>query len=638
MTASSVTTTSWPIPYNSPNKAGGTGRRQHPALAGGAVPEGAARRSGASSRPSTSPRTGEWERAVPRRSRSPEYACCRPTSWRRTPTPSSSPSTSRRSRAAGRRTSSSSSPRRTTRQRRVESTRDVATRGGAVAGASPTAPDPGCCWRPRSLVITVLFIGALLFGVLQSLSYLPLIGEPDPEPGRLHQHLRRPGILGVARAQPADRVPLHGHLGCAGGRRRPCSSSAPSAAGAAITFVYQFNLPIPHIVGGVGDAPAALAERPVLALAYALGLTDAPADFPALTNDRRGLRDHRRVRLEGDRLHRRRRARRPGRRRGRVRGLARTLGAGCWKRFWHVIVPLIMPAVLVHVDHRLRVQLRLLRDPIPARPAVPRGPAGARLQLRTRDVDLDSRPEAMAISVVIAGVVAVLVVRLHAGSAGATCGRTHEPAAGRGPDTGIAMPPTGSTSRTRPNPVPGPRPRKRHVGRGLALGAHGLPPAPALRAAHLLVGQPALVLPAALPRRALRPSVVLDPLRPRSEVIHGLVTSLIIATAVAVIAAFIGLSGGRALGLHRFRGKRLVELTCSPRSSCPRSRSPWASRSSSSALGLANTHPGRRPRPPRPHDPYVVLVMGAVFANYDTSYEDQAQRARCRTLSGSSSM
>jgi putative spermidine/putrescine transport system permease protein len=111
----------------------------------------------------------------------------------------------------------------------------------------------------------------------------------------------------------------------------------------------------------------------------------------------------------------------------------------------------------------------------------------------------------------------------------------------------------------------------------------------------------------------------------RSEVIDGLVTSLIIATAVAVIAATIGLSGGRALGLYRFRGKRLAELYLLAPVIVPSIAVAMGIQIIFIRAGLTNTIPGVVLVHLVPTIPYVVLVMGAVFSNYDTSYEDQAR-------------
>jgi putative spermidine/putrescine transport system permease protein len=174
------------------------------------------------------------------------------------------------------------------------------------------------------------------------------------------------------------------------------------------TFIYQFNLPIPHIVGAVAML-FLLAQGGLLSrIAFALGLTDAPSDFPALTNDRgavgiiaeyvwketifigvvvlaalaRGVGDY--------------------------EDLARTLGAGRWKRFWHVILPLITPAVVstsvivfAFGFGAFEVPF-LLGQPYPAALPV--------LAYRAyTDVDLNARSEAMAISMVIAIIAAVAV-------------------------------------------------------------------------------------------------------------------------------------------------------------------------------------------------------------------------------------
>ncbi len=45
-----------------------------------------------------------------------------------------------------------------------------------------------------------------------------------------------------------------------------------------------------------------------------------------------------------------------------------------------------------------------------------------------------------------------------------------------------------------------------------------------------------------------------------SESLHALVTSLVIASTVALLACAIGLPAGRVIGLHRFRGRRLVQF------------------------------------------------------------------------------
>jgi putative spermidine/putrescine transport system permease protein len=94
---------------------------------------------------------------------------------------------------------------------------------------------------------------------------------------------------------------------------------------------------------------------------------------------------------------------------------------------------------------------------------------------------------------------------------------------------------------------------------------------------------------------------------------------------VAVLAAAIGLAGGRALGLYRFRGKRIVEFVLLAPVIVPAIAVAMGIQVMFIRYSLADTIPGVVLVHLIPTIPYVVLVMGAVFANYDTSYEEQAR-------------
>lgn len=260
---------------------------------------------------------------------------------------------------------------------------------------------------PALAVVTVLFMGGLALGFLQSLNYMPLIGKTDLnldayveilndrvfwESLRLSLYIAFVSTaISIVLAVATALLIFHTQRG-----RR------------VTTFIYQFNLPIPHIVGAVAML-FLLAQGGLLSrITFALGLTDAPADFPGLTNDRgavgiiaeyvwketvfigvvvlaalaRGVAEY--------------------------EDLARTLGAGRWKRFWHVILPLITPAivstsVIVFAFGFGAFEVPfLLGQPYPAALPV--------LAYRAyTDVDLNARSEAMAISVVIAVITAAAV-------------------------------------------------------------------------------------------------------------------------------------------------------------------------------------------------------------------------------------
>ena len=267
---------------------------------------------------------------------------------------------------------------------------------------------PWLLLAPAVIVIASLFVGALLFGVLQSLNYLPLIGLTEPNLEAYVSIVNDPVFweslwlsLRIAFLSTAISIVLAVASALLifhtlRGRRT-------------ITFIYQFNLPIPHIVGGVAMLLLLSQSGLFSRIGFALGLTDAPSDFPALTNDRWGFAIIAEyvwketvfvgvvvlAALAGGVEE--------------YEDLARTLGAGRWKRFWHVILPLITPAIvstsiIVFAFSFGAFEIPfLLGQPFPTALPV--------LAFRAySDVDLNSRPEAMAISVVIAGIVAVLVL------------------------------------------------------------------------------------------------------------------------------------------------------------------------------------------------------------------------------------
>jgi putative spermidine/putrescine transport system permease protein len=261
---------------------------------------------------------------------------------------------------------------------------------------------------PALLVVIVLFTGGLVLGFLQSLNYMPIIGKTEVNLDAYVEIFNDRVFweslwlsLRIAFISTAISILLAVAtalliFNTARGRR-------------VTTFIYQFNLPIPHIVGAVAML-FLLAQGGLLSrISFALGLTESPNGFPALTNDRgavgiiaeyvwketvfigvvvlaalaRGV--------------------------GEYEDLARTLGAGRWKRFWHVILPLITPAivstsVIVFAFGFGAFEVPfLLGQPYPAALPV--------LAYRSfTDVDLNARPEAMAISVVIAVITAVAVL------------------------------------------------------------------------------------------------------------------------------------------------------------------------------------------------------------------------------------
>ncbi len=181
------------------------------------------------------------------------------------------------------------------------------------------------------------------------------------------------------------------------------------------------------------------------------------------------------------------------------------------------------------------------------------------------------------------------------------------------------------------------------VGTSLAEGAQVAGGSGAGRAVHV-VGLPLLLLGLLLPflplllwsvaERYPYPALVPTtfssrPVRlladPSSQVLDGLVNSTVIALSVAAISAAIALSAGRALGLHRFRGKRAVQLLLLAPVLVPGLAVTLGIQVVLIRLGLSDTLRGVVFVHLLAAVPYASLVMASVYANLDLRLEDQAR-------------
>lgn len=112
---------------------------------------------------------------------------------------------------------------------------------------------------------------------------------------------------------------------------------------------------------------------------------------------------------------------------------------------------------------------------------------------------------------------------------------------------------------------------------------------------------------------------------PRSDIPGALLTSTGIAVVVAVLAVLIGLPAGRALGLHRFRGRRLVQFLLLAPVIVPGLAVTLGLQVFFIRLGLADTVTGVILVQLMPAVPYAATILGGAFANYDLDYERQAR-------------
>lgn len=126
------------------------------------------------------------------------------------------------------------------------------------------------------------------------------------------------------------------------------------------------------------------------------------------------------------------------------------------------------------------------------------------------------------------------------------------------------------------------------------------------------------VVPGRVTRRGL--DLVLD-----GEVVSATATSLLIALTVAALACAIGLSAGRAIGLHRFRGRRLVQFLLLAPVIVPGLAVTLGIQVFFVRYGLADTVLGVVLVQLMPTVPYAATLLGAAYANLDVDYERQAR-------------
>jgi putative spermidine/putrescine transport system permease protein len=129
--------------------------------------------------------------------------------------------------------------------------------------------------------------------------------------------------------------------------------------------------------------------------------------------------------------------------------------------------------------------------------------------------------------------------------------------------------------------------------------------------------------PALLPQRLSLRGVRLL-VDPASQILAGMVTSVGIAAAVAVLACLIGYPAGRAIGLYRFRGRRVVQFLLLAPVIVPGLAVTLGIQVFFVRYHLSDTVLGVILVQLMPTVPYAATILGGAFANLDVDYERQA--------------
>jgi putative spermidine/putrescine transport system permease protein len=264
---------------------------------------------------------------------------------------------------------------------------------------------------PTMAVILVLFVGGLAYGVLVSFGYQPRIGNTD---------LNTDAYVNLLTSEEYSKTFWQGLWLTLWVSFASTFFSAVLAILAALmlrqtfigkrisTFLFQLNLPIPHVVAAIGML-FLLSQSGLMSRAGAqAGVFDSTSDFPVLVKDKLGIGVilayiWKEVPFLGvivlailqslgaD-----------------YEDLARSLGANRWQRFRYVILPLILPGLLSSSVIVFAFTFGSYEVPALLGVRFPRMLPVTAVRF-FGDPDLNARAEGTAMSMIIAAIVFVLV-------------------------------------------------------------------------------------------------------------------------------------------------------------------------------------------------------------------------------------
>jgi putative spermidine/putrescine transport system permease protein len=264
---------------------------------------------------------------------------------------------------------------------------------------------------PAIVLLGGLFLAGLGLGLLRSLRYMPAIGLTEPDFAAYAAILSAPGFL----------ASLFLSLWIAGVSTLISAALAVAAAlllretfpgRKLIGVLFQLNLTIPHVVGALGILYLFSQSGSFARLAHATGLISSPGEFPALTHDPFAIGIilqyvWKEVPFIGLILLAKLQTIGPDH-----EAAARSLGASRWQAFAHVLLPLLMPGLAAASAVVFAFALGAYEIPLILGAHAPEALPVLAWQSFT-DVDLAARPEAYAMSMLIA-VIGVGLLALYA--------------------------------------------------------------------------------------------------------------------------------------------------------------------------------------------------------------------------------
>jgi putative spermidine/putrescine transport system permease protein len=256
---------------------------------------------------------------------------------------------------------------------------------------------------PALVVIVPLFAAAFILAVIQSLGYFPLIGLRSFNVDAYRSLFGNDEfwlslLLSTRIAFMAALLSTVLGIAMALGIRGIWRVSRRSA------FLFQLSLPIPHVIGALAMVHLLGQSGLIARLGRSIGVVDAPSDFPALVYDPFALgivaefvwKDAPFVAIVALGVL--------GTVAENYESVAASLGASSWQRLRHVTLPLLVPAVAPISVIVFAFAFGSFEVPLLLGESFPSALPVLAYRLHT-NVDLASRPEAMALAVVMSLVV-----------------------------------------------------------------------------------------------------------------------------------------------------------------------------------------------------------------------------------------
>ena len=265
---------------------------------------------------------------------------------------------------------------------------------------------------PTMAIIFILFIGGLTYGTLVSLGWQPIIGRTE---------ISLQAYVNIMFSEQYSIIFWQGLLLTIWVSFASTILSAALALATALllrrsffgkrfaTFLYQLNLPVPHVVAAIGILFLFSQSGLISRTGAQIGILGMPSDFPVLVRDKFGIGIilsfvWKEVPFVGvivlavlqslgvD-----------------YEDLARSLGANRWQRFRYVILPLVMPGLLSGSILVFAFTFGSYEVPAILGVRFPRTLTVTAVRF-FRNPDLNSRTEGMAISIIISIIVFFLVL------------------------------------------------------------------------------------------------------------------------------------------------------------------------------------------------------------------------------------